>query len=102
MSYVHKIGASRLCNQIFRNLSVSIVAEKHNLLVNYHDFDKITAMGIPLFVGNARYNERQLIGDDNFFDILNSDKITYNLDAGIAYFQTKEIQMMFMEYYYAF
>jgi len=98
MSYVHKIGASRLCNQIFRNLSVSIVAEKHNLLVNYHDFDKITAMGIPLFVGNARYNETRLIGDNNYFDILNSQKINYNVDAGIAYFQTKEISNSLYNY----
>ena len=32
----------RLGNQIIRNLAVSIIAEKHNLYVNYCNYDLIT------------------------------------------------------------
>ena len=34
--------SGRLGNQIIRNLAVSIIAEKHNLYVNYCNYDLIT------------------------------------------------------------
>jgi len=35
----------RLCNQIIRNLCVSLVAKKHNLFVIYNSYNKITKLG---------------------------------------------------------
>ena len=81
----------RLGNQIIRNLAVSIVAEKHNLKVDYYNKDLINKLGIELFSGSNSYNVTQYLTDDNYFGIYNSDKLNYNLDATHHYFQTKEI-----------
>jgi hypothetical protein len=44
------IGNGRFCNQIIRNLAVSIIAKKHNLyVVNYSSNDLIESLGIGLF-----------------------------------------------------
>ena len=42
----------RLCNQIIRNLAVSFIAKKHNLNVNYANYDLISSqLVIDLFIG---------------------------------------------------
>ena len=47
----------RLCNQIFRNLALSIIAEKHNLYVEYANYELIKEIGIELFTGEKIHNE---------------------------------------------
>lgn len=43
----------RLCNQIIRNLALSILAEKYDLYVEYSNYDNINnKLGIELFIGN--------------------------------------------------
>ena len=49
-------GNGRLCNQIIRNLAVSIVAEKHDLHVTYANNDLIKQLGIDLFCGKNIFN----------------------------------------------
>jgi hypothetical protein len=39
-----------LCNQIFCNIAVSMIAEKNNLYVTYASPDKMNQLGIPLYV----------------------------------------------------
>ncbi len=88
----------RLCNQIIRNLCVSLIAKKHNLLVSYSEYDKITEMGLELFVGKKFYNETKVLNDDNFFYILNACECHYNLEPNSNYFQTYEITNYLFNY----
>lgn len=83
----------RLCNQIIRNLAVSIIAEKHNLQIQYSSFDIITSLGIHLFIGKRIFDNTSIIqlDDSNFFSMLYQDQIDCNLDPNNSYFQTKEI-----------
>lgn len=90
--------AGRLCNQIFRNLCVSFIAQKHNLLVEYSSFNTIKTLGIDLFVGTNNYPNTISLNDDNFFDILNSDHLSSNLDPNQSFFQTKEISNFLIKY----
>ena len=56
-------GGGRLGNQIIRGLAVSLVAEKHNLKVDYcggphigPSKDSISKLGIDLFSGTKTYS----------------------------------------------
>lgn len=88
----------RLGNQIIRNLAVSLLAEKHNLNVNYYNKDLIHKLGIQLFCGSCSYNKIQRLTDDNYFLIYNMDTIHYNLDPNNNYFQTKDISVFLHNY----
>lgn len=82
----------RLCNQIIRNLCVSEIAKKHDLLVSYSNYDKINnQLGIPLFVGKNKYNKNIILNLNNYFNILNLNTINVNLDSDKCYFQSKDI-----------
>lgn len=89
----------RLCNQIFRNIAVSIIAEKHNLHVNYANYDLISnELGIRLFSGSNIYSTFNQLNDTNYFDIFNLDNIDYNLDANNNFFQTNDISNLIFDY----
>ena len=40
-------GPGRLGNQITRNIAASIIAKKHDLKINYQNFDLIEKIGFP-------------------------------------------------------
>jgi hypothetical protein len=87
----------RLGNQIIRNLAVSLLAEKHNLKVDYYNKDLINKLGIELFSGSNLYNIEQ--EDGNYFSIYTIDEINYNLSHTTNYFfQTKEISNILYNY----
>ena len=44
----------RLCNQIIRNIAVSLIACKNNLYVEYYNYDKIAKLGIRLYIGEKK------------------------------------------------
>jgi len=88
----------RLGNQIIRNLAVSLIAEKHNLKVDYHNKYLINRLGIELFSGSNSYNLIQNLTDDNYFTIYNMDELNYNLNPNHAFFQTKEITNFLYNY----
>jgi hypothetical protein len=67
MTVTTTIPNGRLGNQIIRNLALSLLAEKHNLKVNYCNNDIIEQLGIELFSGNNIHNDNQLLNDDNYF-----------------------------------
>jgi hypothetical protein len=88
----------RLGNQIIRNLAVSLLAEKHNILVKYSNKDLISKIGIELFSGDNLYTSIQELTDDNYFAIYNCDEINYNLEPNKDYFQTKEVAIFLYNY----
>jgi hypothetical protein len=88
----------RFCNQIFRNLSVSRIAEKHDLCVTYAHYEQIQELGIPLFSGKRTFETTTSLTDDNYFSIYNSDTCEYNLDANKNFFQTSDISKLLYTY----
>ena len=88
----------RLGNQIIRNLAVSLLAEKHNLKVEYYNKDLIEKLGIELFSGSNSYEYMNNLTDDNYFTIYNIDELSYNLNPNNNYFQTKEITNLLHNY----
>ena len=88
----------RLGNQIIRNLAVSLLAEKHNLKVDYYNKVLINKLGIELFSGSNSYNSIQYLTDDNYFTIYNIDELNYDLNPNHNYFQTKEITNILYNY----
>ena len=96
MTSTNQIG--RLGNQIIRNLAVSLIAEKHNLKVNYCNKDLIIKLGINLKSGSNTYTSIKNLTDDNYFSIYNCDNLNYNLDPNHSFFQTKEITNFLYNY----
>lgn len=93
-------GPGRLCNQIFRGLAISIIAEKNNLSVIYDRsyYEIIKNIGINLFNGENKFNKTITLTDDNYFKILNQKKVAYNLNSRSSYFQTREISNFLYNY----
>jgi len=84
------VSAGRLCNNNIVCLAVSILAEKHDLAVEYEWQAKIESLGIQLFTkGTKRHTTCIELTDFNYPDLLNSPTLdsTIHLDSG-AYLQT--------------
>ena len=83
----------KLCNQIIRNLALSILAEKYDLYVEYSNYANINnKLGIELFIGNKKYNKTVSINDKNYMDYFNNNiKNNASFDFMRNYFQTEEI-----------
>jgi hypothetical protein len=92
------LGVGRLGNQLIRNLAVSLIAEKHDLYVDYVNFDLIQLLGISLFVGKNKYNNTIQLNDDNYFDILNQNELYSNIDSNHNFFQTNRIIAVLYSY----
>ncbi len=88
----------RLGNQIIRNLAVSILAEKHNLKVDYYNKHLINKLGIELFSGSNLYECIENLTDDNYFEIYNIDKLNYNLNPNHSYFQSNHVSKFLYNY----
>ena len=88
----------RLGNQIVRNIAVSFIAEKHNLFVEYASYELIQKLGIPLFVGENKYNNTIKLTDNNYVDILNKKQLKSNVNPNKNYFQTKKISDIIHNY----
>jgi hypothetical protein len=88
----------RLGKQFIRNLAVSLLAEKHDLKVNYSNKHLFDRLGIDLFSGSKTYYSIKLLKDENYFEIYNSDTLDCNLNPNFDYFQTKEITNFLYNY----
>jgi hypothetical protein len=86
----------RLCNQIIRNLAVSLLAEKHDLYVDYASCGTIRSLGIKLCAN--RYGETKVLTDANYFEVYDCDAVNFNLDPNDAYFQSKTITNTLYDY----
>lgn len=87
-----------LGNRIIINLSVSLIAEKNDLFVNYCSYDEIKELGIELFIGKNIYYDSIELNDNNYFNIYKQENIIYNLNSDNNYFQTKEITTFLYNY----
>jgi hypothetical protein len=89
----------RLGNQIFRNIAVSLIAEKHDLQVNYCNSEFIRKLGIELYNGSKVHSTTQTLSDDNYLSIYNcTEPITYNLDPNDHYFQSNHTSNIIHDY----
>lgn len=82
-----------MCNQIIRNLALSILAKKYDLYVEYSNYDNINnKLGIKLFVGNKKYNKTVTIKNNNYMNYFNNDiKNNANFNFMKDYFQNEKI-----------
>ena len=87
----------RLGNQIVRNIAVSVIAKKHNLYVDYYNYNLIKNIGIDLFIGTNKYNNTIELNDNNYFEILEKEQLN-NINPNNSYFQTKKITDMIFSY----
>lgn len=93
------LNNGRLGNQIIRNLAVNIIAKKHNLNVIYANYDLISSkLGIDLFIGTQIYSDTNELNELNYFDVLNSCNLNYNLNPNNNFFQTYEIINIIKDY----
>lgn len=88
----------RLGNQIIRNLSVSLIAEKNNLYVEYSSYDLIKDLGIDLFIGTNKYDNKIALTDENYLSVLQEPLLQNSLNPNNNYFQTKEITNVLYNY----
>jgi hypothetical protein len=93
-------AVGRFCNQLFRNVAVSLIAEKCNLMVDYCSIDLIRLLGISLYTeGTNKYSDTIPLTDENYMEMYNNtENITNNLDPNNNFFQTKEISQLIYIY----
>lgn len=91
-------GGGRLANHIFRNVAVSMIAEKHDLKVEYSYKSSFHRIGIPLYSGIKNHEHTLVLDDENYFKIYNCICLLDNLDANTAFFQTKVISNLIYDY----
>ena len=92
------IDNGRLCNQIFRNVACSLIAEKHDLCVTYCSKELIEKLGISLFCGKTIFKETIILNDDNYFSVYLDEHLKSNLNPNNHYFQSKEISNLLYNY----
>lgn len=93
-------GNGRFCNQLFRNVAVSLIAEKCHLMVDYISIDLIRLLGISLYTeGTNTYIDTIPLSDTNYMEMYNNaQNITSNLNPNDDFFQTKEISRLIHAY----
>ena len=98
-----KVGeyGGRLCNQIFRLFSVSILAKKHNLHVNYilNRYKSIRDLGIILYSSDTKKEGVcKSLDDDTMLQIYNSNEKIGSLNVkGKSCFQRKSCSDLIFE-----
>lgn len=83
----------RLCNHLIRNMATSFIAEKIDLYVEYASQDRISRLGIPLYVGKKIYRDIIMLTEENYSQILENTPIV-NINPNECYFQTSKISKM--------
>jgi hypothetical protein len=77
----------RLGNQFFTHLAASLFAEKHNLCIEYENYENV---GIDLFFGEKKYDTTIVVDDNNYIELYNRDVIDFNVHFK-SYFQSKKV-----------
>lgn len=88
----------RFGNQFFRNIAVSLIAEKHQLQVKYCQNTLFRELGLELFSGTQSYDEVIDLDECNYFKVLSNPTLNANLNPNNAYFQTKPISDRIYQY----
>lgn len=96
------LGNGRFCNQVFRNIAVSLIAEKCDLMVNYISCNDFDLLGIRLYKeGQKVYATTNCLTDQNYMEMYNNpEQIVYNLNPNNDFFQTREISKLVYSYIY--
>ena len=93
-------SGGRLCNQIIRNLVVSIIAKKNDLKVIYNNqyeyYTKQQLLGLDLFSGSNDYSTQINIDDNNILTYINQDIISNIGFNGNVYFSNKRMFYYFI------
>lgn len=82
-------GYGRLCNTVIRNIVSSLLAEKHNLNIVYHDAEQMNQLGLGLFVGSNNYTESILMNEENYWELYNMETLYVNFYTS-GCFQSKK------------
>ena len=86
----------RLGNQFFINVAASLLAEKHDLYIEYEHGDDVRPL-FPLFVGKRRHPTTITVTDDNYLDLYNKETIDTNLSFH-DYFQSRNVTTLTHRY----
>ena len=86
----------RLGNQFFINVAASLLAEKHNLYIEYEHGDDVRPL-FPLYVGTRRHPTTITVTDDNYADLYNKETIDTNLSFH-DYFQSRNVTTLTHRY----
>jgi len=86
----------RLGNRFFINIAASLLAEKHNLYIEYEHGDDVKPL-FPLFVGTKRYATTVSVNDENYVSLFNKESIDTNLYFH-DYFQSTNVTMLTHKY----
>jgi hypothetical protein len=86
----------RLGNRFFINVAASLLAEKHDLYMDYEHGDEVRAL-FPLYVGKNRYPTTITVTDDNYMELFNKETIHVNLYFH-DYFQSRHVTMLTHRY----
>lgn len=101
MSYCDPTGG-RLCNNVFKYVCASVLAEKYNLQISYdliNDwYNKIQLLGIQLFNGIYIYDKNILITENDFINCLNLGILESNIVINGDYFQTNDVSNCIYKY----
>jgi len=89
MSISHNIGG-RLGNQCFSHLAASCFAEKHNLFIEYQNYENIIDLGFDLFVGENSFAKTVEINSDNYQEFYEMNNIDFNVKF-LDFFQSNII-----------
>lgn len=89
--YTYTTNNGRLCNQVIRNLAVSLIAKKHDLFVKYFNQELVESLGLDLYKGKNYYSDIIDLNNNNYFEILLGNKLEYNLNPNNEYFQDEKI-----------
>ena len=85
-------GGGRFGNQIIRNLAMSLIARKFDLIMRYQRSEEIEKLGFKLFSGTKKYRKHKVITEGNYSGMLNRSSIYFNIRSqGICFYQTREI-----------
>jgi hypothetical protein len=86
----------RLGNQFFINVAASLLAEKHDLYIEYEHGEDVRPL-FPLFVGKSRHPTTMMVTDENYMDLYNRESIESNLSFH-DYFQSKHVTTLTHRY----
>jgi len=86
----------RLGNQFFINVAASLLAEKHDLYIEYEHGEDVRPL-FPLFVGERRYPTTMMVTDENYMDLYNRESIDTNLSFH-DYFQSRNVTTLTHRY----
>ena len=86
----------RLGNQFFINVAASLLAEKHDLYIDYEHGEDVRPL-FPLYVGTRRYPSTITVTDDNYLELYNKETLHDNLSFH-DYFQSTKVTMLTHHY----